>query len=219
MGAKSRRDRQIAHTREDILKAAARAFARRGFESATMQEIAQEAGYTVASLYSYFTGKQEIVEGLVALLEEGLLRPFDEVAAPGLTFAQRLELLLRRQLEFAERWREALAVLFAFKSSAAAVPPKGAGTPVLPESDVYVRRLTEWIRETASTDEIGGRDPEDVAYVLKGILYAVFTRWLRGGPKGGLADRAALIVDIFLHGITFRRTEAETGARRRSPGA
>jgi len=45
-----RRAREIARTRQDILEAAARAFARNGYQAVTMQEIAREAGYTAASL-------------------------------------------------------------------------------------------------------------------------------------------------------------------------
>jgi len=49
-----------ALTRERLLEAAARTFARKGYAGATVEEIAESAGYTIGALYSNFEGKQEL---------------------------------------------------------------------------------------------------------------------------------------------------------------
>jgi AcrR family transcriptional regulator len=49
-----------ARTRELLLDAAARTFARKGFAGASVEEIAAEAGFTVGALYSNFAGKEEL---------------------------------------------------------------------------------------------------------------------------------------------------------------
>ncbi|HET7568226.1 MAG TPA: TetR family transcriptional regulator [Gaiellaceae bacterium] len=51
--------------RRQILDAAARCFARRGFAVTTVREIYEEAGLSAGSVYVYFRGKDEIVEALV----------------------------------------------------------------------------------------------------------------------------------------------------------
>ncbi len=48
--AERRRHRLAALAREDILSAAAAAFATRGYQAATLQQIARTAGFTAASL-------------------------------------------------------------------------------------------------------------------------------------------------------------------------
>jgi AcrR family transcriptional regulator len=60
MATPRRQQRNIARIREDIVEAAARAFSRHGHRRVTMQDIAREAGYTAASLYTYFRSKKEI---------------------------------------------------------------------------------------------------------------------------------------------------------------
>ncbi|MBO1678229.1 TetR/AcrR family transcriptional regulator [Bittarella massiliensis (ex Durand et al. 2017)] len=50
--------------RSRIAQAAAALFARRGLGSVTVEEIAREAGYSKATLYVYFRGKEEIVAAL-----------------------------------------------------------------------------------------------------------------------------------------------------------
>jgi AcrR family transcriptional regulator len=49
-----------ARTRELLLDAAARTFARKGFAGASVEEIAEEAGFTVGALYSNFASKEEL---------------------------------------------------------------------------------------------------------------------------------------------------------------
>src|SRR6266536_1083788 len=56
----SRAERK-AQTREQLLEAAARVFAHKGYAAASVDDIAAEAGFTVGALYSNFGGKQELL--------------------------------------------------------------------------------------------------------------------------------------------------------------
>ena len=53
--------------RDELLDAALRVFARRGYREASVDQIAAEAGYSKGALYWHFSGKAEL---LLALLEE-----------------------------------------------------------------------------------------------------------------------------------------------------
>jgi AcrR family transcriptional regulator len=55
----TRREKQ-EQTRDRLLEAAARVFARRGYGQASVEEIAAEAGYTTGAVYSNFSGKEEL---------------------------------------------------------------------------------------------------------------------------------------------------------------
>jgi AcrR family transcriptional regulator len=56
-----------AQTREELLGAAATVFARRGYGSASVEEIAAEAGYSHGAVYSNFSGKADL---FLALFED-----------------------------------------------------------------------------------------------------------------------------------------------------
>jgi len=47
--------------RTQILAAAARVFARKGFERATMSDVAREAGVAAGSIYNYFKKKSDLL--------------------------------------------------------------------------------------------------------------------------------------------------------------
>jgi AcrR family transcriptional regulator len=64
--------------RDELLSAALRVFARRGYREAGVDEIAAEAGYSKGALYWHFYGKEEL---LTALLDERIDAPMrDRVA-------------------------------------------------------------------------------------------------------------------------------------------
>src|SRR5438128_1540474 len=64
--------------RDELLQAALRVFARRGYRDAGVDEIAAEAGYSKGALYWHFSGKQEL---LLALVEERVDAPMRELVA------------------------------------------------------------------------------------------------------------------------------------------
>jgi TetR/AcrR family transcriptional regulator of autoinduction and epiphytic fitness len=76
--------------REQILTGAYRVIERMGYDAASVNDIAREAGVSKGTIYVYFTGKEDLFE---ALMEEKRARLFTELEAeldrPGTT-AERL---------------------------------------------------------------------------------------------------------------------------------
>jgi AcrR family transcriptional regulator len=54
-----------ARTRRLLLEAAARTFARKGYAGASVEEIAEDAGFSIGALYSNFSGKEELFLALM----------------------------------------------------------------------------------------------------------------------------------------------------------
>lgn len=88
-------DAHLEARRQSILDAATRVFAQKGIASATMAEIASEAGISPGAIYRYFENKEDLARGCMnesaeAIKSawsnpESLEMSFDELAA--LTFA------------------------------------------------------------------------------------------------------------------------------------
>jgi AcrR family transcriptional regulator len=60
------REDSKARTRAGLIGAARTVFLRRGFHAATLDEIAEEAGYTKGAVYSNFSGKDDLFLALLA---------------------------------------------------------------------------------------------------------------------------------------------------------
>lgn len=63
---KSRAEKKAA-TRERLLRAAAEVFARRGFQAASVDQVAEAAGFTKGAVYAHFESKEDL---FLALLDE-----------------------------------------------------------------------------------------------------------------------------------------------------
>ena len=71
-----RREERKRRTREDLLGTARRVFEERGFHAASLEEIAEEAGYSKGAVYSNFAGKDEL---FLAVLAEHIERRAESV--------------------------------------------------------------------------------------------------------------------------------------------
>ena len=94
------RDESKARTREDLIEAAIRVFARRGFHGATVDDVAAEAGYTTGAVYSNFAGKEDL---FMAGFEHEVARHIAEVSAAVADAgepAARSEAAARQWMEF-----------------------------------------------------------------------------------------------------------------------
>jgi AcrR family transcriptional regulator len=69
-------DRRRAMTRQHLLEAAARIFARDGFHGASLDDIAATAGFTKGAVYSNFKSKEDL---LLALMDKHMTEQFDEI--------------------------------------------------------------------------------------------------------------------------------------------
>ncbi len=191
-----RKARLHARTRADILEAAGRAFARSGFDATTMHEIAAEAGYTTASLYTYFPSKQAIFEAMLVGFHEELLGTFEEPVPERLSFEQKLELLLHRQLVAVERRGDTVGVFF--HRSPQRIAMEMAARFQGDEDPVY-RRSVEWFRANGSESR---HTADTQAMALAGLTKEVFLRWMKADPRPPLASHVGTIVDLFLHGVS-----------------
>lgn len=199
MANTARRQREIEHARGDIMSAAARAISRLGLEATTIHDIAREAGYSTTTLYAYFKGKDEIVEALISTMAEELEAAFDAPLPAGLALSQRFEVLILRWAEFGERWREALFAVFMIRDTT----QRAAGRRnALLKGDFFLKKLTEWLRRAATSEELGGHDPAAIACILEGTLHGANLLWRQGKYRSSPHECAHLALRIFLDGLT-----------------
>lgn len=64
MGIQERKEREKERRRQQIIVAAKRVFSERGFNKATMEDIAKEAELSPGTLYLYFKNKEELYASL-----------------------------------------------------------------------------------------------------------------------------------------------------------
>jgi AcrR family transcriptional regulator len=100
----SRAEKQ-ARTRAELLTTAAKVFARRGYNGASVEEIAEEAGYSHGAVYSNFKGKADL---FLAVFEDYTAERARELAATQVDVAEDAPIELRARA-LADQWMERFA--------------------------------------------------------------------------------------------------------------
>lgn len=146
------RVRLEAHRRAQILEAAAQVFARKGFDRATITDIARAAGLAEGSIYNYFRSKEALLVHIPRQLVQPALTPLLELAPAPATAAELEVLLLRLGTAAVERVRANTQFLKVFLSALPHLSPDAREAYVLRLlPPVYVaaaleRMLTDGIR-------------------------------------------------------------------------
>jgi AcrR family transcriptional regulator len=96
----SRRVERKERLRGEILAAASKMFADRGYEAVTLREIAKEIGYTHAVIYQHFPDKWHILAELSSETIGLMVQNFDAIAAKHLAPKERLFATSRDLIQF-----------------------------------------------------------------------------------------------------------------------
>lgn len=108
MNARRKRETRAekqARTRAELVTAAARVFARRGYNGASVEEIAEEAGYSHGAVYSNFEGKADL---FLAVFEDYMAERVRELAETQVALPEDAPLEARARA-LADQWMDRLA--------------------------------------------------------------------------------------------------------------
>jgi AcrR family transcriptional regulator len=108
-----------AQTRADLLAAARPVFLRRGFHGASLDEIAEEAGYTKGAVYSNFAGKDDLYLTVLDAHYEQRVAAYVEMLLEEETFEDAIRAVGRFMVEADARDSDWLPTLAEFVAHAA----------------------------------------------------------------------------------------------------
>ena len=97
--------------RDEIIRAAAKIFAEKGYHAATLDEIAREIGVTKPALYYHISSKREILREIIGKIME----PMEEVARVGrsnLPPKERIERMIQKLVETGAERKETTLIAF-----------------------------------------------------------------------------------------------------------
>ncbi len=132
-------------TRTRILDAALALFRERGFERATMREIAQEAGMAVGAAYYYFDSKEAIVLAFYERAQAEMLPGISESLDRAKSLEARLRAVIEKKFDYFGPNRRLLGALSAHTDPEHPLSPFSKQSRAIREEDVamFERAATE----------------------------------------------------------------------------
>src|SRR5947209_3180393 len=177
------RENKGSDKRGRILDAAIKVFAERGFHSATVAEIAREAGVADGTIYLYFKGKDDLLlrlfdEKMTQLLAEARSELESEKTAP-----EKLRRFIELHLALVEQNPDLARVLIVeLRQSAQFITKAGAADRKMVAA--YVDLIAEVVRDGQERRElVGDISPATVKRAIFGALDELALGWLLSGRR------------------------------------
>ena len=196
-----RRARRTEERRRGILEAAARVFARKGFEKATTREIAEEADVSEGSIYNYFVSKRELLTALSDMIQA----EFEAIVTNG-RYTEGYE-----RAGMAEAVERGLAII---ADNAVIIRGLVAGLwdqrndfkgYLIPGGQNLIRLVELRLEEAIDEGIVRPCDVQVVARMVMGMVVFLAMPYLRGSePTPSVeirAGHAELLVSVLLHGL------------------
>jgi AcrR family transcriptional regulator len=187
----------------EILQAASRVFAERGFESATIAEIATVAGVAKGTLYLYYPSKQDIYLATLrhsAVELRGRTRAAMNRAA---TVSGKIRAFIETWLRYFEEHRDFFRVCDSALGRASCL--KGPHARHLDDLRLeQMRALAQVLQEAVRRKAIRPIRTDAAACAILDITRSVVTQRLRGTSRASLDEDIAFAVDLTWKGIGHR---------------
>ena len=190
--------------RTKILGAAARVFAREGFYSARIGDVANEAGVAHGTVYLYFESKDDL---LISLFRESLSEVVQHVKAEiqkEKNAEDKLRRMISLQLELIETNPDLTALMLIELPQTGKFLSSDSIDGLAAYIDMIADILNEGIAEKVFDDSI---DANVIATVIYSGIQGIATRWVLEKMTYPLNEVADEISEMFLKGIEPRQEQ------------
>jgi len=202
----TRKERDRLLRQNDILQAAERVFAIKGYHKATIQDIAKEAQYAVGTIYLYFKDKEalylQLIEKKLKDLSSEIKKEVNKVGGP----KEKIQVLVRKQLAYFEEHQDFFKIYFLEREGLRWGARDRISKETVNKFEEYINYLTRLLKE-AQDDSLIRQDIDTkrLAYVLASMLNGVIIPWLKGVcRREKITDMADFILEVFFKGVEQR---------------
>jgi AcrR family transcriptional regulator len=197
-----------AAKRAEIIAAAAEVFREKGYQAATLNDVAERLGTDRASLYYYVADKQELFhESIKGVLEQNLSQA-EEIYASDLPPLEKLSALVATLLESYEANYPHMFVYIQEDMAQIAKEESSWATEMVNQTRRMERIFFAVVEDAVAAGDF--RDdvsPRVATYALFGMMNWTH-RWFEPGKKLSAADLAAAFASIFGDGMKKPKTRA-----------
>lgn len=188
--------------RERILDAAVRVFAKSGFHTTRVSDVAKAAGVADGTIYLYFDSKEALLVSLYEDRVDRLLAYMREELPKQRTSRERLGRVIQLQLGILEDERDLAEVMTIILRQSNKLMKEHA----IPKFMAYLDAIADVVLEGQRAGELRTDvSPHTVARAVFGALDGLALTWALGkAERGGLVRAADQLSEILLRGLDRR---------------
>jgi len=189
---------------EGILEAARKVIALRGFDNATMGEVAEAAGISKATIYLYFKNKDELYFNCVIEKLDGVIEEMKDAVEGIDDPIERLRTVFEVQTKKAEEDQDFFRVFLTEKMTIFMNRSTRSGQEYYKRVSEYNDILIGALQDGMRMGLIRETDPLKAANMLFSMLRGMAMLKIIQGEELSLTGEVDYLLDMFLNGVSVR---------------
>ena len=176
--------------RDEIIRAAVKVFASKGYNGATLEEVAKKLKITRPSLYNYFNSKSEILREIVNRVNQPFGEVF-EVSESDLSPIEKIHEIIKLLVKFNSEGKETALIQFQYAKAL----PKRDRDAVYRSAKNLERIVQSLLKEGVEKGDFAVTDIKMTSFFILGACSWVY-RWYH--PDGELTPQqiAGKFIDV-----------------------
>ena len=181
MGSNERKERERLFRQNIIISAAEKVFMSKGFENATMDDIAIEAEFSKGALYTYFQSKNELCLSIVLRGLKVIVSEFKKVASKKNISINKIEKFASTFLKFYDQFPNYIFAFSNYKQHRAGCKFESSVLKYIDAENLQIREMIREIIEEGKKENSIEQDTDAIklSYVLWGELTGLIPYFLQ----------------------------------------
>ncbi len=201
MSAKKKRRLLQRNRTDQILEAAEKLFAQKGFYSTTVGEIAEKAGIAKGTIYLYFRDKRDLFFSVLESKLDILLEKVEKGIQKSKTVSSRIKEAIGIHLKFLEENEDFFKIMQSFPEEFKRKLGERLKGGLIERQSYYVEIMDKLIQEGIEVGEIRPFDSRKLAVILMGMLHSLTVYWISRKERTSLSEDKHLIYEVFWEGV------------------
>lgn len=194
---------EAAVTRENLLQAGLVVFGRKGYDAATLEDVAREAGVTRGAIYWHFGSKTELFNALMEKYSSRGTIILQQAASEGGTFTQILTRVFAGMLKAVESEQELRSMMeISLFKSGYSDPKEDWRMRQVELNRALIQGIAETMRQGIETSALRkDLDPVLAARAFLAFQNGIIFLWLSDPSAFSLSGKADAFAEVYLKGV------------------
>jgi AcrR family transcriptional regulator len=201
-----RKERERLAKRQDILAAARKVFAQKGYTNATLDEIAQQAEFAKGTLYNYFESKEELFDEMVAGILDDMTVIAEHAIGKGGAVREQFHHYANHIIEYYKANEDVFRILVREMYRMQWEEEQAHLSEMMKRVRTLAAILANVLKREISKKQIIKEDPDTLAQVFVAMIHnRVMRRSIEGRGLQGLDTQkeSSFLVRLFFEGAAL----------------
>ncbi|SDI24846.1 transcriptional regulator, TetR family [Alteribacillus persepolensis] len=191
------REKKAAKKKEEILRSASKIISRRGYDGATMEDIAAELLMTKGALYYYFKNKEELLYQCHVLVLSEAEEKLESIYRENISSIEKMRKAIRFHIEVAITEKETFNLIIKPEMTFS----EKHISKVLKQRDDYAGVFDKIIQEGVQSGEFVVKEKKMARMIILGSMNWIQQWYIPGGEKG-IDDISKVYAEYLLKMLT-----------------